>query len=61
MLLWQWVTRCTPLEATAPGRTMRHFVRLMCTSSTQVCGKCVCVWRSIVSFVKVFKLKKYIN
>lgn len=41
MLLWRWATKCTPLEATAPGRTTRHSVRLTCMSLTQVCKETV--------------------
>ena len=36
MLLWRWGTKCTPLEATALGRTTKHSVKLTCMSSTQV-------------------------
>lgn len=49
MLLWRWGTRCTPSEATAPGRTMRRCDRLMCMSSTQVSGEhqSGLVWKTI--------------
>lgn len=49
MLLWRWGTRCTPLEATAPGRTTRHSVRLMCMSSTQVGGEYTFILKDPIS------------